>query len=164
MTMRATIPNSKPLDAAIPTGNGRQDKPPAHPPKAVRRWRFSPPSNTALILLALRVLINALALVVAIIVTPGISLDYPNPQLPLTIGLIILVIAFGILNTFVRPLLLLLTGRLAVRTMGLFLFVNQLLLFLIVDWLFAPFAVQGPRILWFGIASVITSGLVAVTE
>src|SRR5215212_545181 len=162
--MSAIIPKAKPLQAGTSTSNGRQDQVPIGIARRIARWRFSPPNSTALILLTMRVLINALALVLAIMLTPGISMNYRDPRIPLTAGLILLGIVFGIINTFVRPLLLLLTGRLVVRTMGLFLFVNLLILFLVVDWLFKPFSVQGPTIVWFGIASLIMSFLVVVME
>src|SRR3954454_15473724 len=128
LNMSTTIPTSKPLTAdAPPTGNGKQDKPKTTVSIQQRfdRWRFSPPNNTALVLLTLRVLINAFALVLAVTLTPGISLYSPNPQISLTASLVIIGIVFGIFNAVVRPLLLLLTGRLVIRTMGLFLFVNQ---------------------------------------
>lgn len=162
--MSATIPDSKPLQAGATSTDGKRAKVSVDIPKLVRRWRFSPPRNTALILLTLRTLINALALVVAVIVTPGISLEFTNAQVSLSAGLIFLGMMFGIANVLVRPLLLLLTGRLVVRTMGLFLFANQLFVFLIVDWLFHPFSVQAPALLWYAVASLIMSFLVIGTE
>jgi ubiquinone biosynthesis protein len=162
--MSGTIQDSKPLKVGAPAGNGKQDKNLASIPGRIARWRYSPPENTAVVLLALRILITAFSLVLAIIVTPGITLEFSDPRMPLTVGLILLGIVFGILNALVRPLLLLLTGGLVVRTMGLFLFANQLILFLIVDWLFHPFSVQAPTLLWYGIASLITSSLVVVIE
>ena len=162
--MSATISISKSLQIGAPAVNGKQDKTPISLPKLIQQWRFSPPRNTALILFTLRILINAFALVVAVIVTPGISLEATNPRISLTAGLILLGIVFGILNVLVRPLLLLLTGRLVVRTMGLFLFVNQLIVFLLVDWLVHPFAVQSPALLWYSLASLIMSFLVIGIE
>jgi ubiquinone biosynthesis protein len=153
--MSTTIPESKPLTAGTPSENGRQEKKRVTIAQRFTRWRFSPPNNTALILLTLRILINSLALVLAIILTPGITLHFANPQLGLTAGLILLGIVFGIVNTLIRPVLLFVTGRLVIRTMGFFIFVNQLILFGIVDWLIHPFTVQAPTFLWFGIASLI---------
>src|SRR4051812_20409543 len=152
--MSATIPDSKSLQTGAPAVNGKKDKTPISLPKLIRRWRFSPPRNTALILFTLRVLINAFALAVAVVVTPGISLELTNPNISRTAALILLGIVFGILNVLVRPVLLLLTGRLVVRTMGLFLFANQLIVFLLVDWLVHPFSVQSPALLWYGLASL----------
>src|SRR5215218_3863224 len=162
--MSATVQDSTKLEVGVPNLNGKQAKRPISIPQRIARWRSTPPNSTALILLALRVLVYALALSVALIVTPGIVLQYANAQLPLIDGLILLGIAFGILNALVRPLLLLVTGGLVIRTMGFFLFVSQLVLFLIVDWWLHPFVVEAPTILWFSIASVVMTFLVLTLE
>jgi uncharacterized membrane protein YvlD (DUF360 family) len=44
---------------------------------------------------------------------------------PLALTALLIGTAFGLLNTIVRPLLLLVTERIVVRTVGLFLLVNQ---------------------------------------
>jgi uncharacterized membrane protein YvlD (DUF360 family) len=44
---------------------------------------------------------------------------------PLALTALLIGAAFGLLNTIVRPLLLLLTERIVMRTVGLFLLVNQ---------------------------------------
>jgi ubiquinone biosynthesis protein len=119
--------------------------------------------RTALIYLVIRVLVNAIALVVAIIVTPGVRV-VPNPQVPITLTLLALGLVFGLVNTLIRPVLLLLTGRLIVKTMGLFLVVNQALLFLIVQWLFHPFEFDSPEILWVTLASLVMAGVVVLLE
>src|SRR5580765_7663911 len=97
--MKATDRNSTPAATPRPTGNGKEDKIALSVPKWNVRWRFTPPSDTALVLFALRVLISALSLVLAIILTPGISLQFTNPNVSLTAGLILMGIIFGILNT-----------------------------------------------------------------
>jgi ubiquinone biosynthesis protein len=163
--MSATIEDSAPLQVEAPHQDGRKPKTPiAAISRRFARWRYSPPNNTGLILLLLRILINALALVLAIIITPGIEFAPPRVPINLTPALIILGILFGIVNTLVRPLLLLLTGRLVIRTMGLFLFANQLILFFVVDYLMHPFIVQSPIILWFSLASLVMSLLVIFLE
>ena len=72
-----------------------------------------------------RWLINAVAVMVAASIVPGISYDnFPT--------LLVAALLLGILNTFLRPLLLLLALPLLVLTLGLFYFViNALLLMLV---------------------------------
>ena len=72
----------------------------------------------------IRILINALAIVVAAKVIPGIELD--GVMAALVAGLVL-----GVVNGFVRPILLFLTLPLTLLTLGLFLFVlNGLCLWL----------------------------------
>ena len=79
---------------------------------------------------ALRLIVTAVALWVAIRLIPG--LHYQGGAL----GLVGIALVFGIINALVRPLLLLLTCPLVVLTLGLFLFVlNGILL-----WLTAAFS------------------------
>src|SRR5690242_15437616 len=110
--------------------------------------------NTGLIYLSIRGLVNALALVLAMMVTPGISIRANNPHVPLAVTTLLIGVAFALLNTIVRPLLLLLTGRLVVRTVGLFLLVNQVILFWILDLLFHPFKLANPAWFWIALAGV----------
>jgi ubiquinone biosynthesis protein len=120
--------------------------------------------HTGLIYLSIRVLVNALALVLAMLLTPGISIRIHNPHVPLALATLLIGGAFGLLNTVVRPLLLLLTERIVVRTVGLFLFVNQIVLFAILDLLFHTFTVSPPAWLWIALASVIMTILVFLLE
>jgi putative membrane protein len=78
-----------------------------------------------MILLLIRLLINAAALWVAIQVVPGISFD--GDWLPL----LVVALVFGVLNASVRPFLALLTLPLLILTLGLFtLVLNALMLWL----------------------------------
>jgi putative membrane protein len=64
----------------------------------------------------LRVVVNILAIVVAASVIPGIRLDGVLPAV--AAGLLL-----GVINAFVRPVLLVLTLPITLVTLGLFLFV-----------------------------------------
>jgi putative membrane protein len=73
----------------------------------------------------LRVLINALALWVAIRVVPGLSFDGPVPML---VGVALI---FAVVNAIVRPVLKIVTFPALILTLGLFVFViNALMLWL----------------------------------
>ena len=78
-----------------------------------------------MILLLIRLLINAAALWVAIQVVPGISFDGNWGPL------LVVALVFGVLNASVRPFLALLTLPLLILTLGLFtLVLNALMLWL----------------------------------
>jgi putative membrane protein len=88
----------------------------------------------------LRLLINAVALYLAVLIVPGIEL------LSNLASLIWLALIFGVVNALFRPLLKLLTCPLIILTLGLFTLVINTFLF----WLTT---VVGQ---WFGIALVIS--------
>lgn len=80
-----------------------------------------------------RLLANAMAVAMTVLLTPGVDLQANVSGLFYTVfGLILLGLFFGLINSFVRPLVLLITGRLVIGTMGLFtLIINGLLFFLL---------------------------------
>lgn len=80
-----------------------------------------------------RLLANAMAVAMTVLLTPGVDLQANVSGLFYTFfGLILLGLFFGLINSFVRPLVLLITGRLVIGTMGLFtLIINGLLFFLL---------------------------------
>jgi putative membrane protein len=70
-------------------------------------------------------IVNTLAVAVAAMILPGINYDKP-------IDLFLASLVLGILNAFVRPLLLLMALPLLIFTLGLFIFViNALLLYFV---------------------------------
>ena len=77
-----------------------------------------------MIYFVIRILVNALALAITIILMPGIVV---GPILPGVIDISATYIFYGILvgliNAIVRPVVLLFTARLLVRSMGLFIFI-----------------------------------------
>lgn len=104
---------------------------------------------------ALRVLINALAVAITIALLPGIHLS-PFREEPLAITYLTLGVTLGIVTALVRPLLVFISARLVIWSMGLFVFVINILLFALVG-LIAPTAIHydSPEILW-----IILGGLV----
>lgn len=88
----------------------------------------------------LRVAVNALAIVLAASILPGIEVDGIVPALAAAVLL-------GLVNAFVRPVLLILTLPITLVTLGLFLFVLNGLCF----WLVAS-VVKGFHVAGFGSA------------
>jgi len=83
-----------------------------------------------------RVAVNALAIVLAASILPGISVDGIVPALAAAVLL-------GLVNAFVRPVLLILTLPITLVTLGLFLFVLNGLCFWFVASLVKGFHVAG---------------------
>jgi putative membrane protein len=104
-------------------------------------------------------LINTLSVLVATFIVPG--LDYSD-DIP---GLLVATLLLGILNTFLRPLLLLLSLPLVFITLGLFTLVINAFLLYLVGWLVGPFDVDGFWAAFFGalIISVMTIILNSLT-
>ena len=80
--------------------------------------------------------VTTLAVAVAANIVPGI--EYDN-----WVGLLLASLLLGILNAFLRPLLLLLSLPLLLVTLGLFTFVINALLLWLVGRILAPFQVAG---------------------
>lgn len=77
----------------------------------------------------LRLLVNTLALYVAVWLVPGLRYEGATARF-LLVGLL-----FGIVNSLLRPLLTILTCPLVVATLGLFTLVINALLLLATGWL-----------------------------
>ena len=84
----------------------------------------------------LRVVVNALAIILAASILPGIQVDGLVPALAAALLL-------GLVNSFVRPVLLILTLPITLLTLGLFLFVLNGFCFWLVAWLVKGFHVSG---------------------
>ena len=84
----------------------------------------------------LRVVINALAIMLAASILPGIAVDGLVPAL--AAGLLL-----GLVNAFVRPVLLILTLPITLLTLGLFLLVLNGFCFWLVASLVSGFHVAG---------------------
>jgi putative membrane protein len=107
----------------------------------------------------LRWIISTVAVLVATYIVPGI--DFQKP-----LDLLVATLLLGILNTFLRPLLLLLSLPLLVFTLGLFMLVINALLLLLVSVLLQPnFAVDGFWSAFWGalVISIITLALNSLT-
>jgi putative membrane protein len=104
-------------------------------------------------------ILNALALLTVANFVPGIHLDSFADAL-------IAAFFLGLVNTLIRPLLLLLTLPVTLLTLGLFIFVINGLLFWFVGSVLRGFVVDG---FWFGVLgavlySVISWGLSAAAQ
>jgi putative membrane protein len=84
----------------------------------------------------LRVVVNALAIMLAASIVPGITVDGLVPVLAAAVLL-------GLVNAFVRPVLLILTLPITLLTLGLFLLVLNGFCFWLVAWLVKGFHVSG---------------------
>ena len=98
-----------------------------------------------------RILINALAIVVAAKVIPGIELD--GAMAAVVAGLVL-----GVVNGFVRPVLLFLTLPLTLLTLGLFLFILNGLCLWLTAALVKGFEIQG---FWAAVLGAILVSLVS---
>jgi putative membrane protein len=85
----------------------------------------------------LRLIINAVALLVTAWVIPGIHLGAAGPH-PTTndwVTLLIVALIFGVVNTAIRPILILLSLPLEILTLGFFIFVINALMLLLTSWI-----------------------------
>jgi ubiquinone biosynthesis protein len=103
-----------------------------------------------MIYFVIRILVNALALAITIIFLPGLNV---GPLIPGVIDIsgtyIIYGIITGLINALVRPIVLLFTARLLVRSMGLFIFIlNALFFWLLTVIAPASFVVSDPFWIW----------------
>ena len=87
--------------------------------------------------LLLRLLINALALLVAAWVVPGIELAAAHGQVSQRAWITVILVAliFGLVNAIIRPVLFFLTFPLTVLTLGLFIFVLNALMLSVTSWI-----------------------------
>jgi putative membrane protein len=90
--------------------------------------------------------INTLAVLVAVYIVPGIRFTDDSPLTPLITSLVL-----GILNAFIRPILMLLALPLLIGTLGLFtLVINALLLYFVSFLLSQHFAIDSFWAAFFG--------------
>lgn len=84
----------------------------------------------------IKIVLNTLAVVVAAYVLPGVMVDSALTAL-------VVAVALGVVNAVLRPVLVILTFPITVVTLGLFLFVINACMILLVDRLVPGFAVAG---------------------
>ncbi len=104
-------------------------------------------------------ILNALALLTVANFVPGIHIDS-------FVDAMIAALFLGLVNTLIRPLLLLLTLPVTLLTLGLFIFVINGLLFWFVGSVLKGFVVDG---FWFGVLgaalySIVSWGLSAAAQ
>ncbi len=113
-----------------------------------------------------RIVVNALAVALTVAILPGIQL-VPDVDNQLVTILVYLVLGglFGLINAFIRPLVLLVTGSLVIWTMGLFTFLINGLLFYLLSYL-SPnlMVINYPSLLWMIIAGAIMAISVTILE
>jgi putative membrane protein len=88
-------------------------------------------------LILLRLLINALALLVAAWLVPGIRLGAAgrHPTTHDWFTLLVVALIFGLINAVIRPVVILLSLPLEIVTLGLFTFVINALMLLLTSWI-----------------------------
>ncbi|OIP97648.1 hypothetical protein AUK40_02725 [Candidatus Wirthbacteria bacterium CG2_30_54_11] len=84
----------------------------------------------------LNIIVNTIAVYVAAQVVPGVSIDS-------FLTALVVAVILGILNTFMKPILILLTLPITVFTLGLFLLVINTVMILIASNLVHGFSVTG---------------------
>jgi putative membrane protein len=89
-----------------------------------------------MLMLLARWLVNGLALLLVAYVYPGVHVDS-------FVAALIAALVLGLVNAFIRPLLVILTFPVTLITLGLFLFVINALLFWLVANVVQGFAVAG---------------------
>jgi putative membrane protein len=85
----------------------------------------------------LRLIINAMALLVTAWIVPGIHLGAAGPH-PTTndwVTLLIVALIFGLVNAVIRPILIVLSLPLEILTLGLFIFVINAFMLLLTSWI-----------------------------
>ncbi len=85
----------------------------------------------------IRLIINAIALYIAIRYVPGIELH--SGSLPIWMTIALLALVFGVLNALLRPLITLLTCPLIILTLGLGTLLINTFLFYLTGWIGAQF-------------------------
>ena len=86
--------------------------------------------------IAIKIAVNAVALWVAALVIPGIHLGEDADQLSTRLLTIVLVaLLFGVINAFVKPIVMLFSLPFIILTLGLFLFVVNALMLLLTEWI-----------------------------
>jgi len=113
-----------------------------------------------------RIAVNALAVALTVAILPGIQLapDVDNQLITILVYLILGGI-FGLINAFIRPLVLLVTGSLVIWTMGLFTFLINGLLFYLLSYL-SPnlMVIRYPGLIWIIVAGAIMAITVTILE
>jgi putative membrane protein len=85
----------------------------------------------------LRLIINAVALLVTAWIVPGIHLGAagPHPSQRDWVTLLIVALIFGLVNAVIRPIIILLSLPIEILTLGLFTFVINAFMLLLTSWI-----------------------------
>ena len=114
----------------------------------------------------IRILVYALVLSVTVFFAPGIRI---RPLIPGVIDIsetyLLFGFLFGLINSFIRPVVLLLTARLVLSTMGTFAFIINTFLFRLLTIVFPQaFIIGQPWPLWMLLGGVILTVVLIVFE
>ncbi len=94
----------------------------------------------------LRILITALAVVICAWILPGVNfpeLNQPSWEFSALLGPIFFALILTLLNTFLKPVLKILTFPITLFTLGLSLLVMNALLILLADWMLDSVVING---------------------
>lgn len=108
--------------------------------------------------LIIRILISAVAVYVASLFIPGISVS-GGPTTYLIVAVVL-----GLLNAFIKPILTVLTIPITIITLGLFLLVINVLMVYLTDYLVSGFHVSGfiAALLFSFVVSIVTALIDAI--
>lgn len=105
--------------------------------------------------LLLNVIVYALAVILALLLTPGITVGQQHGIIEwFVVGGV-----YGLLNGFIRPVIVLFTGRLLIRSLGLFLIIINAVLLFLLSWLFGWQVDSIFWLLWGGLVIGIATAL-----
>ncbi len=123
-------------------------------------------SERIMIYFVIRILVNAIALAITVILTPGLVVKPIVPELlNISATYILIGTLFGLINALIRPAVLLFTARLLIRTMGVFALIVNAFLFWLLS-VIAPdaFIIESPKLLWIIFGSVVIAIVVFLME
>ncbi|MBD0259234.1 MAG: phage holin family protein [Cytophagales bacterium] len=83
-----------------------------------------------------KLLVNAVAVIISAYLIPGVAVSG-------IVSAIIVALVLGLLNTFVKPILLILTLPITILTLGLFYLVLNVIIIYIADYFIGGFRVDG---------------------
>ncbi len=115
--------------------------------------------NKFMLKIIVRLVINALAIFITAQVLPGVQVEDLSSAF-------IIALVLGLINTFIKPILLLFTLPLNFMTLGLFTFVLNALIILLVDYVVAGFEVAN---FWYAllfslVLSIVSSILIWIAK
>ncbi len=84
----------------------------------------------------IRLLLNTVAVIISAYLIPGVRVDG-------ILTAVIVALVLGLLNTFIKPILVILTIPVTILTLGLFLLVINVILIYIADYFISGFYVSG---------------------
>ncbi len=114
----------------------------------------------------IRILVYALVLAITITFAPGIIIKPIIPDvIDISTTYLIFGILFGLINAFVRPLVLLFTAKMVLRTMGVFAIIINVGLLWLMSWLAKDiFTIGQPWLLWLLVGGTILTIVLMALE